>query len=37
LLGSELRRYLGLLDALGVDPDVPDRLSAATHAAAGLR
>lgn len=37
LLGAELRRYLGLLDALGVDPDVPDRLSAATNAAEGLR
>lgn len=33
LLGAELRRYLELLDRLGVDPAVPERLSAATSEA----
>jgi len=37
LLGSELRRYLQLLDGLAVDPDLPRRLTAATSAAADLR
>ena len=37
LLGAELRRYLQLLDGLGVDPDVPRRVTAATSAAADLR
>jgi len=35
LLGAELRRYLQLLDGLGVDPDLPRRLTAATGAAGG--
>ena len=37
LLGAELLRYLQLLDSLGVYPDVPERLQAATDAAAQLR
>jgi len=37
LLGAELLRYLQRLDALGVYPDVPERLAAATDAAAALR
>ncbi len=37
LLGSELRRYLQLLDNLGVEPGAAERLSAATNAAAALR
>lgn len=37
LLGAELWRYLQLLDTLGVDPGVPDRLTAATSAAAARR
>ncbi len=37
LLGAELRRYLELLDGLGVEPDVPNRLAAAASTAAGLR
>jgi len=37
LLGAELLRYLQLLDALGVYPDVADNLTAATNAAAAQR
>ena len=37
LLGAELLRYLQLLDSLGVYPDVPEQLQAATDAAAQLR
>ncbi len=37
LLGAELLRYLQLLDSLGVYPDVPERLQAATNAAAAQR
>ena len=37
LLGAELLRYLQRLDALGVYPDVPERLAVATDAAAALR
>jgi len=37
LLGAELRRYLQLLDGLGLDPDLTPRLVAATSAAAELR
>ena len=33
LLGAELRRYLEVLDRLGVDPAVPGRLATATNAA----
>ncbi len=36
LLGAELRRYLSLLDELGVDPAGPDRLSRTAEAARGL-
>lgn len=37
LLGVELRRYFELLDDLGVDPDLPRRLSEATQEAANSR